>query len=537
MECAANMPLDPQDLQPEPLEPDPADESTPEAVSSVQAIAPVLRLGPAGRPPPHDLDAEAVVLAALLLQPERLAEVSGLEPQHFYSDPNRLIFAAIVELGAAADLLTVTTKLRDSGRLADAGGAKYLGQLLNDTPACVHLGQQAERVRSRAELRRLIADAQRLAIEGYAATDPELYRGAIVAAAGPEYAAIGARRGPELPWLYGAALNEPVPPHPWAVPALQLGPGRPAMIVAYAGTAKTIAMQSLLLAYAAGVNVWGAFPVNRGGVALHLDFEQGAHATRRRYQRLAYGMNVDLDEVAGRLGVISFPRLYLTDKDAEQALEREIQGAGIVLIDSFRAACPGVDENASEVRRYVDLLTRVSEHTGACIILIHHSGKEKVGHSDKRQIARGSSGIMDAVGCSYLITMTSYAEPRGISQTKLPAETNGTVFEDAFLAIQDVDGPSGAHHGLRIVHQTAGQSGVVETPKEELANACRLIVDTVRQDTGLSLRRLRALVGGGRAMFDAALELALERGDVETFKPPFRSGGGLGFRVPSGAEK
>ena len=520
-------------------EPPPVDETTPEAISDPSSdqrphtLAPMV-IGPAGRLPPHDLDAEAVVLAALLLQSERLPQVAGLEPAHFYSNANRHIFAAIVELNHSADLLTVRTLLRDQGRLEAVGGIAYLSQLVNDSPACVRLDRQAERVRSRAELRRLIAEQQRLSVEGYAASDPEIYRGAIVEAAGPSYAAIGARRDPELPWIYGAALNEPVPVHPWAIPGLQLGPGRPAFVVAYAGTAKTIAMQSALLAYAAGINVWGAFPTNRGGVALHLDYEQGAHATRRRYQRLAYGMGLDLNQVGNRLGVVSFPRLYLTDKDAEARLEREVQGAGLVLVDSFRAACPGVDENASEVRQYADMFTRVSERTRCTFVVIHHSGKDKVGHTDKRQVARGSSALMDAAGCSYLITMTSYAEPRGIVQTKLPAESDGTQFEDAFLAIEDVPGPFGEHHGLRITYQTSAQAGVTVTPREALCECERRIVATIQDEHELSTKRLKALVGGGREIFYAALEHALDVGAVEAMPGQGRAGGGgTVYRIPA----
>lgn len=503
------------------------DDTTPEALMAAAPVSAALpTIGARGKLPPHDLDAEATVLGTLLLDPSRAAEVEGLESEHFYSDANATIFATIRRLGDQAELVAVKDALRDSGKLPGIGGASYLGELIDDTPACQALAKQAERIRARAEVRKRIAAVQSILVRSYEQTDPEAMRAELLTAAGQEYAAIGARRGPELPWLYGAALAEPVPENQWAIPGLQLGPGRPAMVVAYAGTAKTIAMQSALLAYAAGINVWGAFATNRGGVALHLDYEQGCHATRRRYQRIAYGLGVALEDVGDRLGMVSFPRLYLTDRDAEDALMREIEGAGLVLIDSLRAAMPGVDENASDVRRYVDLLTRVSERSQATIVLIHHSGKEKAGHTDKRQVARGSSALMDAVGCSYLIEMTSYAEPRKISQTKLPAETDGTQFEDAFLAIEDVPGPAGPKQGLRIVYQTAGQAGQADSPKAVLQDCCVRIKDTLDGSPGASLRRLRALVGGGRTVFEAALEQLLDDGEVVRMPGEGRAGGG-----------
>jgi hypothetical protein len=515
------------------------DDDAPEARSAEVPVAtPPLRKI-AGQTPPHDLDAEAVVLGQLLADPKRLLEVQGLEPRHFYSDANRIIYATICLMADGLlpiDALSVKAKLSDDGTLLKVGGAGYLGQLVSDTPACQRLAEQAERIRARAELRRLIFEAQRVAASGYMATDAEALRVELVTAAGPKYSPIGTRRGPELPWLYGGALAQPIPEHPWAIPGLQLGPGRPAMIVAYAGTAKTIAMQSALLAYAAGRNVWGAFPTNRGGVALHLDYEQGSNATRRRYQRIAYGLGVTLEEVGGRIGVVSFPKLYLTDKDAESAFEREIDGAGLVLGDSLRAMMPGVDENDSAVRRYVDMLTRISERTGCAIVLIHHSGKEKIGHSDKRQVARGSSALLDAVGCSYLLTMTSYDEPRGICQTKMPAESDGTTFPDAFLAIEDVPGPEGAKQGLRITYQTAEQADPEQTPKQVLVERMAQVLMAVKQNPGCSLRVLRAMVKGGRDVFEAAIECLEKDGAIRVDRAKGEhGGGGLSFWFVDGS--
>ena len=515
---------------PPPTDPD---ETSPEAVSSDRPVnTPPLRKVD-GRLPPHDLDAEAVVLAALMAQPPRLPEVKGLEPKHFYSDANRMIYETIVRLaetGPDFDLVSIKAELEDAGQLVKAGGAIYLGQLVNETPACLKLAAQAERIRARSELRRLIFEAQRVAAGGYGSTDAEALRVELVQAAGPRYSPIGERRGPELPWIYGGELAQPIPEHNWAIPGLQLGPGRVGLVVAYAGTAKTIAMQAALLAYAAGRNVWGTFPTHRGGVALHIDYEQGKGATQRRYQRLAFGMGMTLEEAGGNLGVVSFPKLYLTDPSAEEAFEREVEGAGLVLVDSFRAACPGVDENDSSVRKYVDLMTRVSERQQCTIVLIHHSGKEKVGHMDKRQIARGSSALLDAAGCTYLLTMTSYEAPRGICQVKMPAESDGVSFADSFLAIEDVDGPDGAKQGLRITYQTSDQAAPSMTPKQALVARMAEVLKAARENPGESPRSLRVMVGGRHDLFDAALERLAKAGDVRVDRAVGRSGGG-GFEV------
>ena len=53
----------------------------------------------AGRVPPHDLDAEAAVLSAILLKRDALDQVAEiLKPEHFYSEANGRIYEAAVEL-------------------------------------------------------------------------------------------------------------------------------------------------------------------------------------------------------------------------------------------------------------------------------------------------------------------------------------------------------------------------------------------------------------------------------------------------------
>src|SRR3954463_13682655 len=86
-----------------------------------------------GRVPPHDLDAEAAVLAAILLSREALDRVLEiLRPEHFYSDANGRIFEGAQELalaGTPIDIVSVASWLRDRERLAQIGGPSYLAQI------------------------------------------------------------------------------------------------------------------------------------------------------------------------------------------------------------------------------------------------------------------------------------------------------------------------------------------------------------------------------------------------------------------------
>src|SRR3984957_10767171 len=80
----------------------------------------------AGRVPPHDLDAEAAVLSAVLLNREALDRVLEiLKPEHFYSDANGRIYEAAVALaqaGTPIDIISVASYLRDRERIQQIGG-------------------------------------------------------------------------------------------------------------------------------------------------------------------------------------------------------------------------------------------------------------------------------------------------------------------------------------------------------------------------------------------------------------------------------
>lgn len=83
------------------------------------------------RVPPHNIDAEEVLLSALFIQPyDTVKVVQGLiEPEHFYRPSNGLIYAKALELveqGVKPDAVTVSEALRSAGQLDAVGGPAEL---------------------------------------------------------------------------------------------------------------------------------------------------------------------------------------------------------------------------------------------------------------------------------------------------------------------------------------------------------------------------------------------------------------------------
>lgn len=97
-----------------------------------------------------------------------LAQVSFLRSEHFYADANRRVYEAIQALDAAGQPLTVVMVsgwLRDRDLLAKIGGTPYLVQMLDTTPAAVHVEAHARRIVNTYELRQIIFTCQRIASE------------------------------------------------------------------------------------------------------------------------------------------------------------------------------------------------------------------------------------------------------------------------------------------------------------------------------------------------------------------------------------
>ena len=105
-----------------------------------------------GRVMPSNLDAEGVVLSALLMGDNTALQVvteAGLRPEHFYAHSNQLVFGgamACAEKHGSVALVLVAGWMRDAGTLRNAGGSVYLAQLVECTPATTRVGLHVDEV-------------------------------------------------------------------------------------------------------------------------------------------------------------------------------------------------------------------------------------------------------------------------------------------------------------------------------------------------------------------------------------------------------
>ena len=126
----------------------------------------------AGRIPPHDLDAEAAVLSAILLERDALDKVLELsQAEHFYSEANRRVYEVAVELssqGTPIDIVSVAGMAARSRAVGSGrGAARTWPSSSTRSPSVAHVETYARMVREKWRIRQLIATCQRVAAEGY----------------------------------------------------------------------------------------------------------------------------------------------------------------------------------------------------------------------------------------------------------------------------------------------------------------------------------------------------------------------------------
>ncbi len=121
---------------------------------SVQTEVPLQKL------PPQNIEAEQMVLGAVLIENDSLNNVmSLLSPEDFYKDIHRRIFAVMIEMferREAIDLVTLTDSLRGKVALETVGGASYLANLVSLVPTAANIKYHAKIIREKSVLRRLI---------------------------------------------------------------------------------------------------------------------------------------------------------------------------------------------------------------------------------------------------------------------------------------------------------------------------------------------------------------------------------------------
>lgn len=123
------------------------------------------------RIPPQNIEAEQSVLGSLMLGKDTIIRVADiLRPGDFYRQIHNIVFEVMLELyekSEPIDLLSLTNRLGDIGKLEEIGGPAYLAELVNRVPTAAHVTHYAKIVHHKKVLRDLIEAADHIARLGF----------------------------------------------------------------------------------------------------------------------------------------------------------------------------------------------------------------------------------------------------------------------------------------------------------------------------------------------------------------------------------
>ncbi|MDP3988968.1 MAG: replicative DNA helicase [bacterium] len=123
------------------------------------------------RIPPQDIEAEQALLGSIMLNPGVMHEVAdGLSDEMYYAEKHRIIYRAMFTLFGKSepiDLVTLSTWLKDKGKIEQIGGASYLSQIVNVVPSAGNAEYYADIVRRKYVMRCLIQASEAISSIGY----------------------------------------------------------------------------------------------------------------------------------------------------------------------------------------------------------------------------------------------------------------------------------------------------------------------------------------------------------------------------------
>lgn len=146
----------------------------------------------------------------------------------------------------------------------------------------------------------------------------------------------------------------------------------------------------------------GGQDTTSGGV-LWVNFDQGEHVLAERLEAMAEAWQLPDDAP-----LIAYshpaPRLDAANADQIADLIKRGEGSALIVIDALTHIRGGADEREEGMAAVMDGLRALAEHTGACVLVLHHEKKSQgMGGRDGERM-RGSSTIEAGADICLLVT-------------------------------------------------------------------------------------------------------------------------------------
>lgn len=180
------------------------------------------------------------------------------------------------------------------------------------------------------------------------------------------------------------------------------------------GSGKSFVALDMMMSIALGAHDWQGHKIKKEGAKVAYIVAEGASGFKKRIQAYAESKGADLAK-AKFMVLNGTPNLL--DKAQAVDLARGILAAGgakVIVIDTLAQTTPGGNENSSEDMGFaLNMVREIQRITGSLVLLIHHSGK------DKLKGARGWSGLRAACDVELEVSRVEHTDNvRELSITK-----------------------------------------------------------------------------------------------------------------------
>ena len=343
----------------------------------------------------------------------------------------------------------------------------------------------------------------------------------VEAASGDSSGGTSEKPAPRFPVIPAATFSSGEPPQ-WLVKHV-LPQAELVVLYGASGSGKSFLALDIAAAIARGIP-WRGKRVRQGRVVYIA--AEGAGGFRNRLK--AYALANDVDLAALDIGVIHAAPNFL-DKGDAAAVAASITGHGgaeLIIVDTFAQTTAGGDENSGEdMGKALSHCKALHRHTGAVVLLVHHSGK------DTSKGARGWSGIRAAADAELEVVREETGRWVRLSKQKdgedelkwgfdlevvqLGVDEDLDPITSCVVVEAEVPEPEGPKRVLRPVEKVVldvvrGQcAGGARAPVESIVSeaAGRLVKaegarDTRRQRVRQSLNRLISAQSSGLSIAD-----------------------------------
>lgn len=212
------------------------------------------------------------------------------------------------------------------------------------------------------------------------------------------------------------------PPMQWLIKGA-LPRGELAVIYGDSGSGKSFFAFDMAASIARGRN-WRGRRTARGRVVYIC--AEGAAGARGRVKAYCMEHGIDYDDLD--IGVVADAPNLLRAPEVKDLIGAVSEwggtaGVDLVIVDTLAQTCPGANENSGEdMGLALGHCRALSKRTGATVMLIHHSGK------DKAKGARGWSGLRAAADVEIEVSYDEASGDREAVVTKMKDGESGNTF-------------------------------------------------------------------------------------------------------------